>query len=93
MKYIDTYQNLRKADPKFYKANGKLTAYALHCGYVQEQKKDNQVKQLYCEHEHYHVKYLVYDKLPDPSYCIKRVWEVFDTVNEAWKYYNSLQFD
>lgn len=75
--YIDTYSNLRKAEPVFYRKDGRLTAYGLHCGYVETFKTDSgNTVSLYCEHQHYHVKKFIRN--------VRYEWEVFELVNEAW---------
>jgi hypothetical protein len=81
--FIDTYSNLKKAKPVFYKKDGRLTAYALHCGYVFKKENENFYLQLWCEHEHYQVMLC-----PNGKQYI--VWECFDTVNEAWKFFSQL---
>lgn len=85
-KYVDTYSNLKTAKPVFKRKDGRLTAYALHCGYVQRAYNYNGERkvELYCEHGMYHVRYFDYP-------MDEREWETFDTVNEAWRCYSKLK--
>lgn len=90
--YIDTYSNLKKAKPIFYRKDGRLTAYALHCGYVQKYKTHEGELQLYCEHLAYHVKF--FPTCEDCHFGLdykNGSWEVFDTLNEAWEQYNKFK--
>ena len=46
-----------RIEPKFYNKDGiTLTRYSLACGYVQRQVAHGRYRELYMEHEHFHVK-------------------------------------
>lgn len=72
----------------FQKDGKTLTTYGFMCGYVQttykkkERFKDH-YKEIYMEHAHYHV------KLVGP--CGWKIWETFEGLSEARKFYNSLK--
>lgn len=42
-------------DVKFRLKDGRLTLYSLACGYVQKEGDDENYKQLYMEHSHFHI--------------------------------------
>lgn len=42
--------------PKFKNKNGDLTPYAFSCGYVQREEYCGGYKEIYMEHQHYHVR-------------------------------------
>ena len=68
--------------PKFYTSAGRLTAYALSCGYV-EQKDYGPVRiRLWMEHGVYHVR--AYDHEAGK----RRFWETFRTLGEARRHYD-----
>jgi len=72
-------------DPIFYTKDGKLTAYALACGYVEKDITEANVKMMFMEHNHYHVKH--------GQNGTKLNWETFDKLSEARKYYNSIKLN
>lgn len=82
--FVDTYSNLVKCKPAFCKSDGRFTAYALHCGSVQRITNENHWLELYHEHNFYHVRF-------GPANQQFHKWEVFDTINEAWKLYNAIE--
>lgn len=41
---------------KFRNKNGDKSAYALLCGYVQRKEKNGKYKELFMEHNHFHVR-------------------------------------
>ncbi len=73
-------------DPVFYTKSGKLTAYALNCGYVEKKAGSNRTKLLFMEHSHYHVKSYLTAEIDRQS-----TWEVFSTLTAAKKYFNSIK--
>lgn len=70
-------------EPKFYTSSGALTAYSFACGYVEKQEKHGHKKQMYREHNCFHVRA---GKLGEYT----EIWEVFDDMKSARKYYNSM---
>ena len=70
-------------EPRFYKKNGKLTAYGLRCGYVEHFRKFLTSVKLWEEHSTYHVR-VTRDKQAN---CII-IWECFEKVNDAWLLFN-----
>lgn len=70
-------------DPKFYNSDGSLTGYALACGYVEKDETETTTKQLYREHNVYHVRH--------GAKGTQLQWETFDTLKEARKRYNSIK--
>jgi len=85
--YIDTYSNLKQAKPIFYRKDGTLTAYALHCGYVMKHDTDPiHTIQMYHEHGTYHVTDHGYQNGKDKMYTW-RSWLTYDTYNKARQKY------
>ena len=72
--------------PKFRTKKGELTLAGLACGYVDRhiQKNNGIYKQLWMEHEHFHVMYGV-----EGQKCL--LWEVFDDLDTARKFFNKLK--
>jgi hypothetical protein len=77
--------------------NGKLTAYGFACGYVQFVENLTLQKELYREHNVYHVRSL-YNNTPelntkfDGSHSHKFIiWETYETLTEAKKIYNKIK--
>jgi len=74
-----------KNTPKFYNKNGDLTGYSFACGYVQRKKCKGYYKEIYMEHNHFHIKSGKIGEKWD-------IWETFDNLTEARKFYNNLRF-
>lgn len=68
--------------PKFRTTRGRLTSYAFACGYIEQKENENVRTELYKD-GCYHVRQF------DKSYN-RRLWECFDGLQEARKFYNSL---
>lgn len=84
-------------DPKFETANGQLNEYAFACGYIQTIDSLTLHKELYREHNVYHVRSTFnnspalstkFDGQTSHSYVI---WETFDKLTEARKFYNRIK--
>jgi len=72
-----------KADPKFYTKSGRLTPYALACGYIEEKYYGPIWIRLWFEGGIvYHV------SAYDTEAKERRFWESFDTLTEARRYYD-----
>lgn len=71
-------------EPKFFNTNGSLTAYSFACGYVEREENETHYKEIFMEHSHYHVK----SGLMSHKW---EVWETFDTLTEARRFYNKLR--
>lgn len=67
-------------EPIFYNKTGKLTKYALFCGYIDKELTKQGTKQIYIEHNCIHVKAF---KITDVSIS-NEVWNVFE-INELTK--------
>jgi hypothetical protein len=74
-------------NPKFYNADGFLTQYGLHCGYVQTEKRGKWEKELYHEHSTYHVRLIDTEKMGTQR------WESYEKLTDAKKFYKSLKID
>jgi len=70
---------------KFKNRDNSLTYYAFACGYIQRKVTDNIYKEIYMEHNHFHVKSGIIDR----TYT---TWEVFHSneLTKAKKLYNSI---
>jgi len=68
---------------KEFRKDGTLTSYALACGCICTKWKDKGIE-VYMEHSHFHVKRYARD---DKKLYI---WEVFDTLGEAYRYASAL---
>jgi len=76
---------MKTKEPVFYDTKGRLTKYALACGYCEniENEEDKNLRlSMFVEHNHIHVK----------SYKLN-VWEVFNfnELSKARKIYNQLR--
>lgn len=78
-------------DPKFYKANGDLTAYTFACGYIQyasidgtEKEKWNNGKELFM-YGNFQVKWY--------KNGTRVLWESFDTLAEARDTHNRIKIN
>lgn len=68
----------------FFCKNGFLTSYALHCGYIERSESLTKYKKLYIENGCINVKS---GTIENP----KLVWECFDKLKDAKKFYNSIK--
>lgn len=68
----------------FYNSNGTLTGYALACGYVEKAETDTNKKQMYREHNTFHVRA---GKIGERT----NIWECFEKLTDARKFYNSIK--
>ena len=66
-------------DPKFYTKKGRLTAYALACGYIETV---NGHLELSSQHNTYHVKAFI---------GTKHLWFAYDSLSKARKAYDFLK--
>lgn len=79
------------SESKFYTKKGLLTPYGLACGYIEKSEINGRVKQLYREHDCYHV------QLFDHNTMQREVWESFPisepggALTKARKLYFSLK--
>lgn len=70
---------------KFYDTRGRLTAYALGCGYIaQSGSLDGVNTQLWREHGKYHV------RQHNHATGKRVVWDVLDTLKEARRVFDAL---
>lgn len=71
---------------EIYNKSGELSNYGLICGYVEKQETDKEVKQMYIEHAHIHVR-------SGPINEYLPVWEVFEAteLTKARKFYKSIK--
>ena len=71
---------------------GRLTAYALLCGYTERREHEGVCTTLWAEHGHYHVRQHDHNAKGTPAHngdVVGRVfWEVFDRVSEARNLFN-----
>jgi len=74
-------------EPKFYNANGTLTAYSFSCGSVDRKVsiKTGNYKEMYMEHTHYHVR-------SGKKGLPWSTWETFshNELTKARKYFRSI---
>lgn len=74
-------------EAKFYNKNGDLSFYSFCCGYVQRKEKKNMRKELFMEHETFHVKaYRV-----NGDFIETTVWDSFSSLTEAREKYKSFK--
>ena len=73
---------------KFYNKSGDLSLYAFLCGYVQSKEKNNMRKELFLEHETFHVKLY---RLKDGLFSDVIIWDTFESLTDARKKYKSLK--
>lgn len=73
-------------DPQFYRADGTLTRYSFACGYVQRVEKNGKWKELYMEHNTFHVR-------AGTSGQKWTIWENFESesLTKARKFYTSIK--
>lgn len=82
---------------QFYNSNGTLTAYSFACGYVEKVDTDLLHKELYREHNCFHVRSLrnnspqLASKFDGPTSHLFVIWETFETLTNARKFYNSIK--
>lgn len=81
-------------DPIFYTQSGLLTAYGFACGYIEKAENNGKIKQLYREHNCYHVQ--LHDHNQTPVKTI--IWDTFPisegkALEKARKLYKSLKID
>lgn len=69
-------------EPIFYLTNGDLSAYSFACGYVQKYTVKGAEAQMYMEHAHYHVTFVV---LKSDGSRERVYWDCFETLTEARK--------
>lgn len=67
--------------PRFYTKDGRLTPYALACGYMEEKYYGSVQVTLLYRHSVYHVRAYDHEKK------VRRFWETFRTLTEARRYY------
>jgi hypothetical protein len=67
---------------ELYTKSGELSAYGYACGYVNRVEKANNHKQLYHEHNTFHVR---------ANISGVRTWECFETLKEAKKLFNTIK--
>lgn len=72
------------ADNLYYKQNGELSAYSFACGYVEKLEDNARWKKMFKEHGHYHV-------AAGKENQRWVIWEVFDTIKPARKFYRSIK--
>jgi hypothetical protein len=71
-------------------ANGELSVYGLHCGYLQESDMINDTKvQMYHEGAVYSVRWFAYNS--DSFLPNKRNWLNFEKIGDARKVYNTVK--
>jgi len=72
--------------PKFRLEDGDWTKYALACGYVQREEDNGLYRELYMEHEHFHVRFGEIGQR-------YRIWETFegDQLTKARKRFQELK--
>jgi len=70
-------------EPKFRLKNGDLTVYSFSCGHVQKKTVGENYKEMYMEHQHYHVKSFINGV---------RTWDTFDRedLNKARRHYKDI---
>lgn len=73
-------------DPLFYIKTGELTAYGYACGYVDREETETAWKEIYMEHQHYHVR-------SGPMGGKWTIWETFEhfRLTEARKLYRRIK--
>lgn len=73
----------------FYNKSGQLSAYGFACGYVEKEESTYKKKEMYKEHNCYHVKVFYY--VNETSSL--DLWETFDSneLTKARKLYNSIK--
>ena len=75
---------LSNNDPLFYKTNGDLTVYSFACGYIEREENNSKWKEMYREHNVYHVR----AGRDGEKWAI---WDSFERVTDAWKRYKSIK--
>ncbi len=80
-------------DPKFYDAEGRLTEYALGCGYTEVKSTDRDkfregdlYTDLWYEHSTWHVRQI--DRRPGAE-VFRPFWKTFETLTEAREFFDS----
>ncbi len=68
---------------QFYNRDGSLNSYGLACGYVEIKAKDNKIKKLFKEHNHFHVEHGQRGEFLQ--------WETFDTLTQARKAFKQIK--
>ena len=100
---MDPTQTLRQYKDLF--TYYELNADSIHCGYAQEIEFGNRSLKLWKEHDHYHVRYIDWDRTPTAEELKLeyvqtlgpgnkfRIWRTFAKLTDARKFFGKLLRD